>query len=321
MAEWKNGIAKLTVPTPFSVGDVHTYLIKGDRLTLVDAGVKTEQAWHQFKDQLAQLNLTPEDIDQVILTHHHPDHVGLLHYWPSPVEVYAHPLSERGLSPANNLYTMSGEFFERAYARFGVPEEHFQKMIEESKKLVSFIPDISLTGYLSDEDIPLGLPGWQVLETKGHAQDHISLWREKDGTLIGGDVLIAHISPNPFMEPPHPGEEKRPKSQLQYNETLKKLAQYPISVVYAGHGEDIYDHHTLIEKMLAAQHQRAFKVKEMLEQSPKTVFEICKLLFPKAYQKELSLTISETVAQLDYLLALDEITLIEDTQSVLIAAK
>ena len=38
MTEWIDGIAKLTLPTPFPVGDVNAYLIKGDRLTLVDAG-------------------------------------------------------------------------------------------------------------------------------------------------------------------------------------------------------------------------------------------------------------------------------------------
>ena len=45
MAEWKDGIAKITLPTPFAVGDVNAYLIKGERLTLVDCGIKTKESW------------------------------------------------------------------------------------------------------------------------------------------------------------------------------------------------------------------------------------------------------------------------------------
>ena len=71
-------IMKMVLPTPFSVGDVNVYLVKGDSLTLVDAGVKTEVAWETFKQQLKEVGYEPRDIEQVVLTHHHPDHVGLL---------------------------------------------------------------------------------------------------------------------------------------------------------------------------------------------------------------------------------------------------
>jgi hypothetical protein len=54
------------------------------------------------------------------------------------------------------------------------------------------------------------------------------------------------------------------------------------------------------------------KVKKMLEHQPLTVFETCKLLFPKAYQRQLPLTISETVAQFDYLTDLEEINISND---------
>jgi glyoxylase-like metal-dependent hydrolase (beta-lactamase superfamily II) len=321
MVEWKNGIAKLTLSTPFSVGDVHTYLIKGDRLTLVDAGIKTEGAWQRFKDQLAELQLTPEDIEQVILTHHHPDHVGLIDYLPSSIEVYAHPLSERWLGSANKLVTLDDEFYSKIYSEFGVPERFYQFAVESMSQILPFIPDVSFSGFLHEGDTPLGLGGWEVIETHGHAQGHIALWREDDGSLVSGDVLLAHISPNPFLEPPHPGEKERPKPQLQYNESLKRLSKYPISTVFAGHGKDITDVNLVIEKTLESQHNRAMKVKTMLEHEPKTAFEICQCLFPTAYEREVQLTISETAAQLDYLFSLDEITVLEGEQSFLYTIK
>src|SRR5690625_6847478 len=70
-------IHQLTLPTPFAVGDVHVYLIKGDILSLVDAGVKTKEAWESLQHQLKQVRYRHEDIVQHILIHHHSDHNGL----------------------------------------------------------------------------------------------------------------------------------------------------------------------------------------------------------------------------------------------------
>ncbi len=126
--------------------------------------------------------------------------------------------------------------------------------------------------------------------------------------------MLAKISPNPLLEPPLPGMTERPKPQLQYNASLRKLEAYPISLVHSGHGPDFSGASQLIEKRLARQHERAMGVKQMLEEEGRlTVFDICKRLFPSAYQKELSLTISETVGQIDYLLELGEISAIEES--------
>src|SRR5690625_484251 len=83
-------ISQLTLPTPFAIGDTHTYLLKGDILTLVDAGVKTKEAWEALKSQLKELGYYPNDIEQIILTHHHPDHIGLVEQFPRAEHVVAH---------------------------------------------------------------------------------------------------------------------------------------------------------------------------------------------------------------------------------------
>ncbi|CAM3797350.1 MBL fold metallo-hydrolase [Mesobacillus zeae] len=321
MTEWKDGIAKLTLPTPFSVGDVHAYLLKGDRLTLVDAGVKTKKAWEAFRMQLAELQLRPEDIEQVILTHHHPDHVGLLDFLPPELEIHAHPLNQRWLDRTPEFTAMHDEFFSGLFHQFGVPEEYFASAVGQMKKTLLFsCGPRRLSGELFENDVPPALEGWKVIETPGHAQGHIALFREQDGVLVGGDMLLAKISPNPLLEPPLPGEKERPMPQLQYNESLHKLAKYPISLVHAGHGPDFGQVGALIEKRLARQHDRAMTVKKLLKQGELTVFELCRRLFPSVYEKEMSLTLSETVAQLDYLLDLDEIGVKEEDPAFLYSA-
>ncbi len=83
-----------------------------------------------------------------------------------------------------------------------------------------------------------------------------------------------------------------------------------IDTVYPGHGEYITEVQPLIEKRLSRQHDRAMQVKEWLKHEELTVFEVCQRLFPHIYERELILTLSETVAQFDYLLSLQEITMI-----------
>ena len=62
------------------------------------------------------------------------------------------------------------------------------------------------------------MPGFTVIETPGHASTHISLYRESDGILIGGDALISHISSNPILEPPYEGQtESTPIITIQSN--------------------------------------------------------------------------------------------------------
>ncbi|MFD2445964.1 MBL fold metallo-hydrolase [Bacillus sp. CGMCC 1.16607] len=320
MTEWINGIAKLTLPTPFAVGDVNAFLINGPRLTLVDCGPKTEDAWNSLQHQLDHLMLTPDDIQQVILTHHHPDHVGLLDFLPKTVEVFGHYLNERWLLRSEQFLKEHDDFYKKLFVEFGIPDAYFP-YINQLKKTLRFSCNRSLTGTLQEDSIVPGLVDWQIIFTPGHALSHISLFRESDGVLIGGDHILAHISPNPLLEPPYISEEDRPKPLIQYNQSLKKLLQYPIQKVYTGHGEEVYNLPQLIDKRLKKQHERAMAVKEFLKEGPLSVFEICKRLFPTVYEKEFSLTISETVGQLDYLLDIEEIDQIKDQQKYLYSAR
>jgi glyoxylase-like metal-dependent hydrolase (beta-lactamase superfamily II) len=315
MTEWINGIAKLTLPTPFQVGDVNAYLIQTEQLTLVDCAVKTEEAWESFQLQLHSLGLTPSDIEQVVLTHHHPDHVGLLDYLSRDLPVYGHPINERWLLRTEAFFMEHDEFYKSLFIEFGIPDSMFP-FINKMKKTLHYSCNRSLTSAIVEGSVILGLEDWQVIETPGHAQSHICLFREKDGVLIGGDHVLAHISPNPILEPPIHGQMERSKPLLQYNHSLKKLLRYPISKIYTGHGEEVYHLHELVEKRLKRQHERAMTVKEFIKKNPLTVFEICQQLFPSVYRKELSLTISETVGQVDYLISLGEIDRIENQNVV-----
>ena len=65
-----------------------------------------------------------------------------------------------------------------------------------------FFTTRKLAGFLQEGGALPGLPEWKTIETLGHAQSHVSFYREKDGILLGGDQLLAKVSPSPIIEPP-----------------------------------------------------------------------------------------------------------------------
>ncbi|AZB43459.1 MBL fold metallo-hydrolase [Bacillus sp. FJAT-42376] len=300
----QESIIMLPIPTPFPVGDINAYLYKGESLTLIDAGPKTEEALVSLKTQVEKAGYRLEDIEQVIVTHHHPDHVGLLDELKG-ARFVGHPYNEPWLSRDREFIETQKAFFHGLLMEFGV-DPVFLKYIKNLERSLAFSCTVSLDQTVKGGDHVPGMDGFRVIETPGHAQTHIALYREADGVLFGGDVLLKKISANPLLEPPMEGTE-RPKPQLQFNDTFEKLLHLPISKVYSGHGEVIENAHELIHYRRKRQADRAEEVRKMLAEKQMTAFQVCTELFPTVFHKELMLTMSETVAQLDYLEKLGKI--------------
>src|SRR3954467_10924062 len=72
------GVHRLAVPTPFAVGRVNVYLIEDDPLTLVDAGPNSGTSFDELTKGVAAVGHSLEEIELVILTHQHIDHLGLV---------------------------------------------------------------------------------------------------------------------------------------------------------------------------------------------------------------------------------------------------
>ncbi|HLR51859.1 MAG TPA: MBL fold metallo-hydrolase [Candidatus Avamphibacillus sp.] len=293
-------VNQITIPTPYAVGDAHVYLLKGDTLSLVDTGVKTKEAWEALNTQLREIGYYPHDIEQIILTHHHVDHIGLVDEFPRVEHIVAHENLHSWLTKDKAFFQYYVNFFKKFFANCGVPEE-FYFIIEQLQKMFTLGGDGELTATLCEGDTLPGHEEWQVIETKGHAQSHLSFLRASDGTFIGGDHVLQHISSNPLLEPPKMGENNRPRPLLQYRANLEKCLSLGIEVVLPGHGELVTNIDELIQSRLAKQEKRANKVLTLLEHKTLTPFQVCQKLFPKKYQSQLDLTMSETIGQLDYL--------------------
>lgn len=312
-------IHKIVIPTPFAVGDVNAFLVKGDALSLFDAGPKTPEAYEALKYGLKEAGYTFNDVEQVFLTHHHPDHAGWVDAFDN-AEIIGHPYNDLWLNRDQDFFTYHDEFYLERLLEEGVPEKHLN-WLQKMKRPVAFMGERLLDKKLYEGDSLLGHPGWTVMETLGHAQSHLAFWNESQKTLIGGDLVLGKVSSNPLIEPPLNRSDERPRSLLQYNASLKRLLTLPVETIYAGHGEEVYDVHALIEERLAHQHDRAMKVYGMLNGGSRTIFELTKELFPAVYEKELGLTLSETIGQVDYLLNEELINETRDENGVLFYEK
>lgn len=302
MQTLKDTIHQMTVPTPYAVGDVHVYLLIGEQITLIDAGVKTQDAWKALQHQLSEVGYRPEDVTQVVLTHHHPDHMGLVDHFPNVSVVAGHPKLRPWLERDDAFFDRYEEFFYDMYVESGVPEQYYA-LLKSLRKPLKWTSEGVLTHELTEGKAIPCHEEWVTIETPGHAQSHISFFRESDGAFIGGDHLLQHISSNPLLEPPFKRGEARPRPRplLQYRDSMKKLLDKQIGVVYPGHGKVFHEAHDLLRDRLRKQEQRAEKVRQMFEHGPLTAFEVCTKLFPKHMESQFGLTMSETIGQLDYL--------------------
>lgn len=297
-------IYPLVIPTPFLVGPVNVFLIKGDSLILVDTGPKTKEAWDSLVFQIKELGYSPNDIEQVILTHHHPDHVGLLDKFHDK-RVIAHEKARPWITKDQQFLMSVVDYFQKLYREHGVDSAMIEKMKKSEERYLDFSCQTDLTIAVCEGDRIDGLHGWQVIETPGHAQSHISLYCEKSGIVIAGDHLIKNISSNAILERPLCDDESRPKTLLQYREALRKLLQYNITTILPGHGEQIMNAHELIGERLSQHEKRALGIKQLIDKKPMRTFDICKIIFNKIYEKQAVLTFSEILGHLDLLEEMD----------------
>jgi len=118
-----DGIVTLTLPTPYPVGPINLYLIEGEPLTLVDAGPRTEEARVALHQELAHQGYSLADIRQVVITHPHVDHVGLLAevVAESGAKVVTHPRNQDWLTDFAGEWRRLMGFFASVYWQEGVP--------------------------------------------------------------------------------------------------------------------------------------------------------------------------------------------------------
>jgi glyoxylase-like metal-dependent hydrolase (beta-lactamase superfamily II) len=303
------GIHALRIPTPFAVGRVNTYLIEDEPLTLIDSGPNSGRALDELHHQLAEHGHSIDDIELIVLTHQHMDHLGLVDIIASHsgAEVAAIDKLVGFVEDFSKAAARDDEFATAVMLRNGISEDVVQALRQVSSAFRAWGSKAHVTRPLVDgEVLRLRDRELRVFHRPGHSPSDTIFWDERRAILIAADHLIKHISSNPLISRPLEDGEvsalERPQALVTYLESLRKTRELPAEIVLSGHGEPITDHVALIDERFELHRRRADKIRGLIAERTRTGYELAQALFGDIAVTQAYLTLSEVLGHVDLLL-------------------
>jgi glyoxylase-like metal-dependent hydrolase (beta-lactamase superfamily II) len=297
-------VAQLPLPVPW-LGSVNVWLLEGEPLTLVDTGPSNERAASALDDELARLGYRVEDIELVLVTHHHLDHSGLAGAirTRAGARVAAHrTAAEWGRNYKHHVAAERG-FTERLLAAHGVPAEIVAGTAPFFEYIAADSADYETDIVLADGDTILaGGRTLRVVHRPGHSTSDTLFVDEDSDEAFVGDHLLAEITTGAEIMPTElPGRERR-RSLLEYLGNLRKTEAMRLSTCYPGHGPTIDDHRALIEARLEFHADRLERIARLVEDGCATAFEISRRLWSvEVAETQPVLVVWEVLGHLDIL--------------------
>lgn len=309
------GIHCLRIPTPFAVGRVNCYLIEDEPLTLIDTGPNSGKALDELESQLAERDHSIEDLEQLIVTHQHIDHLGLAEIvvQRSGARVAALGIAAERLANFDEDAEAEDRFAVDLMLRNGIPEEVTVALRSVSRSFRGWGSHVAVTHPLEDGQLlPFRNRTLQAIHRPGHSPSDTVFWDEQRRILIAADHLIAHISSNPLISRPLDGAEKRPQALVTYIESMRKTREMPAEIVLSGHGEPIVDHVALIDDRIAKHERRKEKIYELIAEQPRSGFDIAQAIWGNVAVTQAFLTLSEVIGHADLLVNEGRVREVED---------
>jgi glyoxylase-like metal-dependent hydrolase (beta-lactamase superfamily II) len=299
------GIHRLSIPTPFAVGRVNVYLIEDEPLTLVDAGPNSGTSFDELTRGLAALGRSLEEIELVILTHQHIDHLGLVGLVASRsgAEVAAIDHAVPIVESFSEEMQADDDFASATMLRHGIPEDVVSALRAVSRAFRAWGAPATVTRVLRDGDeIALRDRTLRVHWRPGHSPTDTVFEDAERRMLISADHLLGHISSNPLITRPRDGSTERPQALVTYLESLARTREMDFDVALPGHGDPVTDHRKLIDDRFALHRRRADKIHRLIADRPRTAYELAQAIWGNIAVTQAYLTLSEVLGHTDVLL-------------------
>jgi glyoxylase-like metal-dependent hydrolase (beta-lactamase superfamily II) len=299
------GIHRIAVPTPFAVGRVNVYLIDDEPLTLVDAGPNSGTSFDELTSGLAALGHALEDIELVILTHQHIDHLGLVSLVAqrSGADVAVIDAAVPFVENYSKEAQADDEFAREVMLRNGIPEDVVSALSSVSLAFRAWGARAEVTRVLHDgEAMTFRDRTLHVHHRPGHSPTDTIFHDRERRMLLSADHLLGHISSNPLITRPRDGTNERPQALVAYLESLRATREMDVELVLPGHGDPITDHAALIDERFALHRRRAEKIHRLLAERPRTAYEVAQSLWGNIAVTQAYLTLSEVLGHVDLLL-------------------
>lgn len=229
-----------SVPVPLHdspIASVNLYALEhDDGLLLVDAGYDDDRCWAVVEAALEPIGGVAA-ITAIVLTHNHPDHVGLAGRAreASGAAVAIHRLDALAESDGAHGTFLSQLTTELALA--GVPGLTAEEMVEASRRLARHSADLRADRFIAEGDvIGEGAVRLEVVETPGHTRGHVGLLDRERGLFFGGDLLLDGGELQLGLVAT---DDDDPARELE--ESLTRVQELPARLVLPGHWATISD--------------------------------------------------------------------------------
>ena len=256
---------QLRIPLPIpALKHLNVYLIRAeDRYLLIDTGMDSDEAFGELCRQLAEIGVKPESLTEILVTHFHIDHVGLVPRLRglSGARLIVSAKTAEAVQLVRQTYESHWKNMMNMYRGAGVPAELVERMLKATPGYLyqAVYEELARPSKaLEDgEKISMGGYGFQAVWTPGHSPGHICLYEPKRRLLMAGDHLLPTITPHVTQW----GEESDALSD--YLDSLEKVGKLDVDVVLPAH-EDLFKNHR--KRISELQEHHKLRAKEMLSE-------------------------------------------------------
>lgn len=295
------GVHWLRMPLPIALNHINLWLLEEeDGFTLVDTGWATEEniaIWEQVQLTLFQ----QKPVKRVIVTHMHPDHVGLAGWL---TDVYQAQLC---MSRAEflNCHLLLSYTHEKPpaealqfYHAAGYDETQLQKYRAHFGQFGQYVRNIahSYQRLRHQQLVSIGGSDWQVIIGEGHSPEHVCLFNEQRNIFIAGDQLLPTISSNISVWPTEP-EANPLEDWLRSCHYLHDLLNDQ-TLVLPSHGQPFYGARLRLKTLIQETEQNLAALTEFCAEPRRAVDTFSVLFKSPITQSNLMMATGESVAHL-----------------------
>ena len=296
------------MPLPFKPDTVNCYALRdADGWTLVDTGIDTARI-RALWQALMQGPLAGAPVTRLIATHHHLDHMGLAGWFRSSHGVELWTSRTAWLTARMSILDVQDRPTPQALAfwrQAGMPPEMIAERAAERPFNMADLSAPLPPGYrrlAEGHEIAFGERRWIVRMGEGHAPEHVTLWSQDDDLVIGGDQLLASISPNLGVHPNEP--EGDPIGG--WLTSCARLAEHarPDQLILPGHRLPYRGLPTRLRQLIDNQRAALERLAAGLAGAPRTTVGCFDLLYRRVIGKpEFGLALAEAVGHINHLRA------------------
>lgn len=319
LIEVADGVFWLRMPLPFQLDHINLWLLRdGTGWAIIDTGFPDDAVratWAGIIDRL------DGPVRRLIVTHFHPDHLGLASWLMERTGAPLAMTSGEFLTAHvvwNEVGGHGARFMVEQFRQHGLDAERlakFEKRGSGYRKAVPALPDY-YDRLKAGDAIVIDGRSWQVLIGHGHAPEHMSLYCAELGVLISGDMLLPRISTNVSVFAATPQAD----ALGWYLDSLDVLAREipQETLVLPSHGLPFFGVQARVEALHAHHEERLRALEDSCEEAPKSAAELLETLFQRALDTHQTMfAMGEAIAHLNYLEQAGRLSRTTDTDGVI----